>query len=356
MSKYIYIHGKQKISMLVMIIFCGLIFPMRAVSEQFDFAIIGDMPYDSAQKMQYRKMMKVMDTADLGFVVHVGDFWGDGVMWRSTTIGLPPCADETYSDRLKLAQESSHPFIFTPGDNDWTDCHRAKPASYDPAGRLDKLRKMFFAGERSLGKKTITLERQSNIKQHEKFRENVRWSSNGVLFITLHMVGSNNNFGRTTDMDAEFIERNDANLFWLHDSFDRAKRNGSKAVMVIAHANPQFESKWSAKLRKRYLLGGLGIKPSRDKVDTAFDDFLEAIEEETISYKKPVIYVHGDTHTFRIDKPLVGSISGSMIENFTRVETIGFRGTHWLLGTIDHDDPNVLRLSTQIGPENKVKH
>ena len=236
-----------------------LFLPVSSMAEQLEFAIIGDMPYESIQKQQYLKMMEQIDNTDLAFVIHVGDFQGDGIMWKPATKGLPPCADETFSDRLELAQDSAHPFIFTPGDNDWTDCHRAKPDAYDPAERLQKLRQMFFSGDQSLGRKTIALERQSEHEQFSKFRENVRWTMGNVLFVTLHIVGSNNNFGRTPDMDAEYAERNDANIAWLRESFDMAKNNGNSAVMVIAHANPQFESKWSAKLKKRYLLGGLGI-------------------------------------------------------------------------------------------------
>lgn len=356
MSVHEAIYGNLKLLVRIALICGALLFPAQALSEKIDFAIIGDMPYDSAQREQYQIMMDQINAADVAFVIHVGDFWGDGVMWKPTTIGLPPCADETYKDRLKLAQDSVHPFIFTPGDNDWTDCHRAKPVAYDPIERLNKLRQMFFFDGQSLGKSTIALERQSENKQYEKFSENARWTMGDVLFVTLHIVGSNNNSGRTTDMDAEYMERNDANLAWLGESFDIAERNGNKAIMLIAHANPQFESKWSARLRKRYLLGGLDIQPSAEKRHTAFDDIIEVLEERTLSFDKPVVYLHGDTHTFRLDKPLVGSTSGRMIENFTRVETIGYRGTHWLRGVIDHNDPNVLQFRVQIVPDNKVRH
>jgi hypothetical protein len=170
------------------------------------------------------------------------------------------------------------------------------------------------------------------------------------------MVGSNNNLGRTPEMDAEYDERNAANLAWMQEAFDEAKRNGNKAVMIIAHANPQFENTWPAKLQKRYLLEGLGIKPPETARETGFDDFLAALEEETLAYGKPVVYVHGDTHTFRIDKPLVGSISQRMIENFTRVEVFGYRNTHWIRVIVDPDDENVFSFRQAIVPENRVAH
>jgi hypothetical protein len=43
---------------------------------------------------------------------------------------------------------------------------------------------------------------------------------------------------------------------------------------------------------------------------TGFNDFVAALEAETLAYGKPVVLVHGDSHYFRIDKPLRGTQSG----------------------------------------------
>jgi hypothetical protein len=58
--------------------------------------------------------------------------------------------------------------------------------------------------------------------RYTKFRENVRWTYGGVLFTTLHVIGSNNNLGRTPVMDAEYAERTAANLAWMREAFDLA--------------------------------------------------------------------------------------------------------------------------------------
>ena len=126
--------------------------------------------------------------------------------------------------------------------------------------------------------------------------------------------------------------------------------------MIMSQANPFFENTWSGKLKGRYLLKGLGVKAPKERQETAFDDFLELLEELTLEYGKPVAYVHGDTHTFRIDKPLVRSPNGSrMIENFTRVETFGFPNTHWIRVAIDPEDPNVFTFRDEIVDANRVK-
>src|SRR5512138_1388698 len=77
-----------------------------------DFALIGDMPYDGRQEKDFDNLMRDIDAADIAYVVHNGDFWWDGGAWTEKDGGLPPCADETFDDRLARAQRSKHPFIY----------------------------------------------------------------------------------------------------------------------------------------------------------------------------------------------------------------------------------------------------
>ncbi len=220
----------------------------RAASQTsaagLDFALIGDMPYDGRQEKEFDHLMKDIDAADLAFVVHNGDFWWDGQAWTEKSGGLPPCSDETFDDRLARAQRSKHPFVYAAGDNEWADCHRAKPRTYDPVERLAKLRQMFFQGDVSLGMQPMKLTRQSENSRYASYRENARWTFGDVTFLTLHMIGSNNNLGRTPQMDAEHEERNAANLAWMREAFDLAARSGSRAVMIIAQADPYFQTTW----------------------------------------------------------------------------------------------------------------
>ena len=322
-----------------------------------DFALIGDMPYDARQEKEFVNLMKDIDAADVAFVVHDGDLWWDGAAWTEKAGGLPPCSDETFSDRLALAQRSRHPFIYTPGDNEWADCHRAKPRTYDPMERLAKLRQMFFQGDASLGQRQMKLTRQSEVgSRYASYRENVRWTFGEVTFLTLHIIGSNDNLGRTPQMDAEHAERTAANLAWMRESFELATRNGSRAVMIIAQADPYFQTTWTPNWQERYALWALAMKPPASRRATGYDAFLAALEKETLAFRKPVVYVHGDTHIFRIDKPLVGSKDGRIIENFTRVATFGHPDTHWIRGTIDPQDPNVFRFRQEIVKENVTAH
>jgi len=59
-------------------------------------------------------------------------------------------------------------------------------------------------------------------------------------------------------------------------------------------------------------LRALAMKPPASRRKTGYDSFLAALEKETLAFGKPVVYVHGDTHIFRIDKPLVDSRTGAL--------------------------------------------
>ena len=111
----------------------------------------------------------------------------------------------------------------TPGDNDWVDCHFLQARKVDPLERLATLRTRFYPDGKSLGASTMPIVSQAGDPQHTKFRENLLWSIGGVTFATLHITGSNDNFGRTPEMDAEQRERKAANMAWMKQAFARQK-------------------------------------------------------------------------------------------------------------------------------------
>jgi hypothetical protein len=268
---------------------------------------------------------------------------------------MPPCTDETLLRRRDLFSTSKHPFIVTPGDNEWTDCHKSKTRRFDPLERLAKVRELFFQGDQSLGQRKLKLSRQSNDPKYAKYRENAYWVHSGVLFVTVHIPGSNNNFDRTPEMDKEYAERNAANIVWLKQTFDLAKRNSYKGVLIFTQANLNFEDRWPARN-----IRSLRVGPSTYK-KSGFTDFLIALEAETIAFGSPVALVHGDTHYFRVDKPMFDSVAkaaggssarGRTIDNFTRVETFGTPSAHWVRVFVDPEDPSVFTFKEALVRKN----
>ncbi|MGZ5090188.1 MAG: metallophosphoesterase [Burkholderiales bacterium] len=330
------------VTVLLALIFSGCASIGGSESEPgpstFTFALIGDLAYVPEQEPAMDNVLSDISAAPLEFVVHVGDL-------AHPRFGS--CTNELWARRFVQFQRVAHPLIYTPGDNDWTDCHEGEGAKgFDPFERLQSLRKLFFQGRQSLGRRTITLTRQSESSDPalQKYRENVRWTRGGVTFLTVHVVGSNNGLGRTAEGDAEYAERTRANLQWLREGFEYAKANRSRAVMVLQQANFFFDATPTA--------------TPHDMQPSGFAEIRAALEAETIAFGKPVVLVHGDTHYFRIDKPFGSTPDGRTpaLENFTRVETFGVPNHHWLQVTVEPDDPNVFTFRERIVDANLVRN
>jgi hypothetical protein len=291
---------------------------------RFDFGLIGDVPYDELQATNlFPNLIEELNAAPLAFVVHDGDI----------KAGATPCTDEVLQRVYTQFQTFRHPLIYVFGDNEWSDCGKVQTNAFDPMERLQKLRDIFTQGDRSLGRRNLRLERQSDEPRFAAFRENVRWTHGGVIFSGLNVPGDDNHFGTP-----EFGPRNAANIAWIEDTFAIAAKENLRAVMLIMQANPHFDLAATNRLRR------------------GFNEMLRVIEKETVGFRKPVVLVHGDSHYFRIDQPLLGSRSRRRLENFTRVETFGNPDVHWLRVRVDWRDPNVFQFHPQHVRRNRLKH
>lgn len=307
--------------------------------DKFSIALIGDLPYSQAQEPEFVNLMADLDQAKVDFIVHDGDFKGGSV----------PCDDDLYQLRLKQFNDSKHPFFYVFGDNEWTDCHRAAAGGYNPFERLSYLRSLFSPYDHSsMGKKHLPLDRQS-----PEFPENIRWNRGGVLFVGLHVPGSNNGLTTRADFKAnaqqEYEQRNAANLQWLQESFALAAEQHAAGIMLFIQANM-----WD-------------FIPAANL--TGYEDFIVALADETKAFGKPVVLVNGDSHYFRIDKPLPSALPSQVkdkdfpfimpwestaprLHNFTRVETFGNPNSHWVKAIIDSKNPSVFSFEEQIVEKN----
>jgi hypothetical protein len=185
--------------------------------------------------------------------------------------------------------------------------------------------------------------------------ENRRWSLNGVVYATLNIQGSCNNLCDVKPDTAEWAARNAANIRWMLQTFAQAKQNGAAAVMLISQANPGWDSAdgKDAPARDPKTLAQTDDQPD------GFQAFLIALRDEVVAFRRPVAYVHGDTHYFRIDRPFLDA-QGRRLENFLRVETPGDHpqngnnDAHWLKVLVDPASREVFAFQPQIVPANRV--
>jgi hypothetical protein len=243
--------------------------------------------------------------------------------------------------------------IYVPGDNEWTDCHRTNNGGYDNLERLAYTRKVMFPTLGTLGGEQIPVERQG--KLGEKFVENVRYAFNGVVFVGLNVPGSNNNrilnekdcsnkSARTAQQcdadNAEYAERDAANITWMKASFAKAKADKAAGVMIVIQADPGFDLPETEE-----------VDESRLPDKNGYAAFLDALTAETKAYAGQVVLVHGDTHFYKVDKPLIDATH--LLPNFTRLQTFGSPNIHWVKVDIDPASKHVFSFIPMIVEANK---
>lgn len=309
----------------------------------------GDLPYNSAQAtIGLPNLIADMNSQNLAFTAHDGDLKSGG----------SECTDAVYQQALAFFASLKAPAAFTPGDNDWTDCDRT--AGYNSLAQLDKERVLFFNTTFTLGQHKLRQHVQSSplclgMNGPTPCAENRRWTYKGVTYATLNIQGSCNNLCDTAPDSAEYAARNAADIAWMQETFAEAANRRSAAIMFIAQADPGFDATDATRgpVRDPNTLAEADGQPD------GYQEFLTAFRDQIIAFKKPVVYVHGDSHYFRVDKPFLNSL-GQRLENFTRVETFGdhqengINDVHWLKVFVDPRSREVFAYQPQIVPGNRA--
>jgi len=272
----------------------------RHGSRGSTLALIGDTPYGPEQAARFPDLRADIDhDPDVGLVLHAGDVKG----------GSERCDDALFAERAGFYDAFEDPFVLTPGDNEWTDCHRTAAGSYLPTERLEKMREVFYPDPgRTAGGRELPVRTQARDPEHSAYVENVRFVRDRVVFATVHVVGSRNGLepwtglpggDRSAERLAEFAAREAAALAWIDEAFDIAERRRAPGVLLLLQAEPVADEPGFARIRER-------------------------IVQRSTDFGRPVLLVHGDEHVFEEEPVYAG------VENLTRLETFGDTADHWL--------------------------
>ncbi len=305
--------------------------PSRAAetTDRFSFVAFGCMPYGRENFAAYERLLLEISRQRPAFTVHCGDTKSGGEPPTDAFLGQV----RTWFDTIEGA------VIYTPGDNEWTDVHRTNNGQEDPLGWLGKIRTTYFSTERSLGRAPIPLRTQRHDPAYAKFVENARWSRSGVVFATVHVVGSNNN--NQPDVPgavAEFRERDAANAAWVRATFAEARTTQAAGVALFFQAEP-FNALAAA------------TKAGRE---SGFTRFLATVEEESRAFAKPVLLVHADEHRYRLEPKVKFPGNAAPLDNVTRLETFGANDIHAVLVVVDPQSPQVFLSGPLIVPSNAL--
>src|SRR5262245_29930091 len=204
----------------------------------------GDLPYSALQAtVGVPNLIEDMNRQDLAFSAHDGDLKAGN--------GPITCSDALYTQALANFNSLNAPAVFTPGDNDWTDCDRPSNGGFNSLERLDHERSLFFSTPFTLGRHRLRQEVQAtpeclSANGPAPCVENRRWSVGHVTYATLNIQGSCNNLCDTAPDQAEFAARNAANIAWMQDTFREATERRSAAIMFITQADPGWDKSGAA--------------------------------------------------------------------------------------------------------------
>jgi len=291
-----------------------------------NIAVFGDSPYGTSptDTAEFEATPAFIDAinadTEVSLVLNVGDIHS----------GKQYCTEDYNRSIYSLWTTFKSPVIYTPGDNEWTDCHKSKegggtynavtgqidykvdslgnPISYasgNPVENLNLIRSIFFAkpgmaiGGQGRGKFVLSQAFSgllpSAIASDSKYAENVLWLQSNVLFVTLNIPGGSNNdadiwYGAPTMSDQqtqEVAERTGADLRWLDTAFSAADLAHARAVVIQLQADM-----WD-------LDGNTASHIANYK------QFIDSIASHAKTFGKPVLLLNGDSHGYRSDNPLV---------------------------------------------------
>src|SRR3979411_3322360 len=150
-------------------------------------AVIGDTPYGAAKMAEFPSLVaRINGDPRVAMVLHVGDIKAGKAS---------PCTDAYFASVRALFDTFQDPLVYTPGDNEWTDCHVAGKNNglFTPTERLQAVRALFFpVPGRTLGLHAERVLSQASDRRNSAYVENTLWTKARVVFAALNITGSNN--------------------------------------------------------------------------------------------------------------------------------------------------------------------
>jgi hypothetical protein len=311
-----------------------------AASPPFSFAVIGNGPFSSAEEPAARRLLDAIGRSrDVPrFIIDTGNLKAPA----------EACDDTLLLGRLALLDSAPVPLFYVPGENEWGACQFGPNGTYDPRERLDFIRDHFYGDDQSLGVKRLPLARQSASPRFRQYRENTRWQSGDVVFVTLNVPGDNNHFLNEGGRNGEFEERSVANIEWLERAGAYARRMHARAIVIAFEGDPQFE----AGARHDRLFGWLRF--DRQLARDGYAELKQALLKLTQRFEGPVLLIDGGLSPlaagYRIDEPLRDE-HGTRVANFARLEVSGSPHLmQWIRVTVEPERKELFRINVQKVP------
>ncbi len=325
-------------------------------------AVFGDWPY-SLDLVAVAPLLidSINGDRDVSGVIHVGDIHSGSMPCTGAGLNPRPAGSNPIWNYgvFGLFPQFNAPLVYTPGDNEWTDCHKTKQLSSGaPLNELAAVRSSFLPVPGvTLGGDSMRVlsQAQASDPAHPadaEFVENVMWRQADVVFVTLNVPGSNNDglpwtapFTDETARTAEVAKRDGANTRWLQRAFQLASQVQARGVLIALQADM-----WDP----------AALAPGGDGLG-GYTDFVRTLANLALGFNRPVLLINGDSHVYETDQPLAdpssttGQIHGTpAVPNLTRITVQGStnKPREWLRLTVDPHSPGVFSWQNVIYCDN----
>lgn len=347
----------------------------------FYFDAFGDTAYTQAQEVQLIDLIQnTINKEKTAFVVHIGDMQPDPLGVSASIPSASIALNETqFRQKRNILWMIKHPFILTPGDNDWSDTIHPLagplpgsapfPPNSDPIGTLESLRNVFYREGTNTKFCFKVVSQPDEQPEYSEFIENKRWIYNNVVFVTLNTISGNNGLNpgpipqpptapfqqAITDIINEsqgtggFQGRINANQAWLARAFDIAESISARGLVIFTQG---------------------GINANFVSPSSGYAPMLQLLRDRTLAAapQLKVLFIHGNQHLFGMSKPLPetgayppGTTLSDYLENFTAILVPGpsfppnppsFPNPQYgAMGRVrikvDFNDPGLFLVSTQ---------
>lgn len=216
--------------------------PARSQNVPITFSVIADVPYGVSELPNLEQHVADHNLySPSEFLVHLGDLlFGE-------------CLEERYVEVADVLSALAVPTFVVPGDNEWNDCD-------DPDLAWSYWSHHFLRFEQELcGAPSVEVQ---TVRP-----ENFAFVQKGVLFAGINLVGGSQD-------PAQWDLRLQQDADWVRHQLE-TKRAQVRAAVVFAQAGP---------------------KPNRVP-------FFDAFELAAATFGKPILFLHGDGHSWIQDRP-----------------------------------------------------
>ncbi|MAQ99852.1 MAG: hypothetical protein CMI00_04860 [Oceanospirillaceae bacterium] len=269
----------------------------QALSEDSDntplsFVVVGDMPYSTAEEDALNgPIFAAIQTSKTPLLIHVGDIKSGGDSCSKTFFEM------RHRQLLNLLPGRT---VYTPGDNEWTDCDRLTLTH--PVSELEMLDEV----RQQIVRDMPDYPADWHLRTQPGYPENSLWQLHNTQFVTLHQTGTSN--GRVQILKSDEADtlnqvaaRDSANLSWLTLAFENARNSAADALIVSHHADitqVKYKDVACSSGNPRECDPYLAY---RQRLSELAADFKDASGQ-----LKPVLVIHGDTHEYCMAKDMDG--------------------------------------------------